>query len=77
MPGPWSVADAPPEFIDGLVAGIVGLELTITHLTGKWKLSRTSPPPTTRGHRRPPPDGPISLPRRRRRDGPAGLISGR
>lgn len=49
MPTPWAVDDAPPEFIDGLVAGIVGLELTITHLTGKWKLSQNQPAANRQG----------------------------
>lgn len=49
MPNPWTVADAPPEFIDGLVAGIVGLELTVTHLTGKWKLSQNQPAANRQG----------------------------
>lgn len=43
MPAPWTVDDAPPEFIDGLVAAIIGLELTVTHLIGKWKLSQNQP----------------------------------
>ena len=36
----WRVSDAPAEFIDSLVRGIVGLELSIRTLTGKWKLSQ-------------------------------------
>lgn len=37
---PWAVSDAPVEFIEKLVAGIVGFEIAITKLTGKWKLSQ-------------------------------------
>ncbi|OHV08649.1 FMN-binding negative transcriptional regulator [Kushneria phosphatilytica] len=37
---PWSIADAPQEYIDGMCRGIIGLELTITGLTGKHKASQ-------------------------------------
>jgi transcriptional regulator len=37
---PWKVADAPPDFIQSLCRGIVGLELPIQRLEGKWKVSQ-------------------------------------
>jgi transcriptional regulator len=37
---PWKVTDAPAEFIESMLKGIVGLELTITRLEGKWKMSQ-------------------------------------
>lgn len=37
---PWSVKDAPPTFIDALTAHIVGLEIEILRIEGKWKLSQ-------------------------------------
>jgi transcriptional regulator len=37
---PWQVTDAPADFIDPLIKGIVGLELTLTRLTGKWKVGQ-------------------------------------
>ena len=37
---PWSVTDAPPDFIDGLLRAIVGIEIEITRLEGKWKTSQ-------------------------------------
>jgi len=37
---PWSIADAPASYIDGLVRAIVGFELTISKLEGKYKLSQ-------------------------------------
>jgi len=40
---PWQVADAPPEFIANLLKAIVGIELTITRLEGKWKVSQNRP----------------------------------
>lgn len=40
---PWAVADAPPEFIQSQLKGIVGLELPIDRLEGKWKMSQNRP----------------------------------
>ncbi|ASF46156.1 FMN-binding negative transcriptional regulator [Methylovulum psychrotolerans] len=40
---PWAVADAPPEFTEQLLAAIVGIELVITRLSGKWKVSQNQP----------------------------------
>jgi transcriptional regulator len=37
---PWKVRDAPPEYLEGLLKGIVGVELTITRLEGQWKASQ-------------------------------------
>jgi transcriptional regulator len=37
---PWQVTDAPTEFIDNLLKGIVGIEIPIESLTGKWKVSQ-------------------------------------
>ncbi len=37
---PWKVTDAPAEFIESMLKGIVGLEFTITRLEGKWKVSQ-------------------------------------
>ena len=37
---PWHVTDAPADFIDGMLKGIVGLEIPITRLDGKWKMSQ-------------------------------------
>jgi transcriptional regulator len=41
---PWAVADAPPEFIDKMIRSIVGIEIVITRLSGKWKVSQNQPP---------------------------------
>ena len=40
MPQPWSIDDAPADFIDGMVKGTLGFELQVTSLEGKWKLSQ-------------------------------------
>jgi len=36
----WQVSDAPVEFIDRMLSGIVGFEVPIAELNGKWKLSQ-------------------------------------
>jgi len=40
---PWKVTDAPAEFIDTMVSAIVGIEIPIKRLTGKWKVSQNRP----------------------------------
>lgn len=37
---PWSVHDAPAGYIEQLARGVVGLEIEITHVEGKWKMSQ-------------------------------------
>ncbi len=39
-PIPWKVEDAPADFIASLLRGIVGFELPIRKLEGKWKVSQ-------------------------------------
>ncbi|MDB5917919.1 MAG: transcriptional regulator [Massilia sp.] len=41
---PWRVADAPPAYIETLLAAIVGIEIPLDRLQGKWKLSQNRPP---------------------------------
>jgi transcriptional regulator len=41
---PWAVADAPPAFVDGQLRAIVGVELRITRVEAKAKLSQNRPP---------------------------------
>jgi transcriptional regulator len=36
----WRITDAPRDFIDGQLAAIVGVELTVETIEGKWKLSQ-------------------------------------
>ncbi|MEO6062192.1 MAG: FMN-binding negative transcriptional regulator [Thermoflexales bacterium] len=40
---PWHVSDAPADYTGKLVQGIVGIELTITRMLGKWKVSQNQP----------------------------------
>jgi transcriptional regulator len=37
---PWAVADAPSDYVDTMLRGIVGIELVLSTLTGKWKVSQ-------------------------------------
>jgi transcriptional regulator len=46
---PWAVADAPAEFIAGQLKGIVGIEIAIARLEGKWKVSQNRPEPDRAG----------------------------
>ena len=41
---PWRVDDAPPEFIDKMLTAIVGIEIPIRELNGKWKMSQNRSP---------------------------------
>jgi len=36
----WSVADAPPEYIEGMTKAIVGIEISVDRLEGKWKVNQ-------------------------------------
>lgn len=49
FPAPWSVQDAPRDYIELLVRSIVGLEIQVTSLTGKWKLSQNRAQPDVAG----------------------------
>ena len=40
---PWKVTDAPEEFVSNLLGSIVGVEMTIVRLAGKWKLGQNRP----------------------------------
>jgi len=40
---PWKVSDAPEGFIDGLLKAIVGIEIPLTRIEGKWKVSQNRP----------------------------------
>lgn len=37
---PWKLSDAPSDFIDNLLKAIVGIEIPITRISGKWKVSQ-------------------------------------
>jgi transcriptional regulator len=39
-PEPWNVNDAPAPFVAAQLKGIVGIEIEITRIEGKWKVSQ-------------------------------------
>ena len=40
---PWQITDAPADYIDKQLTAIVGLEIPISRLVGKWKVSQNRP----------------------------------
>jgi len=44
-PHPWQVSDAPADYRDAMLRAIVGLEVAVTQVEAKWKVSqnRTAP----------------------------------
>ena len=43
QPSEWQVTDAPAPFVEAQIKGIVGLEIEIDELAGKWKVSQNRP----------------------------------
>jgi transcriptional regulator len=41
---PWKVTDAPDDFVEQMLGAIVGIEIPLTRLLGKWKVSQNRPP---------------------------------
>jgi transcriptional regulator len=39
-PDPWAVDDAPAPFVAAQIKGIVGIEIDISRIEGKWKVSQ-------------------------------------
>jgi transcriptional regulator len=39
-PKPWKMGDSAPEYIDGMLKAIVGIEIQIVRMEGKAKLSQ-------------------------------------
>jgi transcriptional regulator len=48
-PVPWKVGDAPADYIASQVKGIVGLEMAIERIEGKWKVSQNRSEQDRRG----------------------------
>jgi transcriptional regulator len=40
---PWKPSDAPSDYVEALLKAIVGIELAITRIEGKWKVSQNQP----------------------------------
>jgi transcriptional regulator len=43
-PRPWKMGDAPPDYIERMLQAVVGLEIEVTRLEGKRKLSQNREP---------------------------------
>jgi transcriptional regulator len=37
---PWRITDAPEDYVQRMIGAVVGMEITVTRLQGKWKLSQ-------------------------------------
>ncbi|SIT35374.1 FMN-binding negative transcriptional regulator [Paraburkholderia piptadeniae] len=48
-PVPWKMGDAPADYISQMLGAIVGIEIEIAKLTGKWKLSQNKASADRRG----------------------------
>lgn len=48
-PKPWKMGDAPQDYIDTMLKAIVGIQITITRLEGKAKLSQNREPRDQQG----------------------------
>jgi transcriptional regulator len=46
---PWQVTDAPADYIDKMLSAIVGIEIPVTQLIGKWKVSQNQPEANRKG----------------------------
>jgi transcriptional regulator len=43
LPEPWKVDDAPADYVASQIKGIIGIEVPIDRIEGKWKLSQNRP----------------------------------
>ena len=39
-PAPWEVSDAPLDYVEKMLGAIVGIEIEVEAITGKWKVSQ-------------------------------------
>ncbi|MBY0574302.1 MAG: FMN-binding negative transcriptional regulator [Undibacterium sp.] len=40
---PWQVSDAPDDYLQKMMTAIIGIEIPVTQLNGKWKTSQNRP----------------------------------
>jgi transcriptional regulator len=43
LPEPWKVDDAPADYLASQIKGIIGIEIPIDRIEGKWKVSQNRP----------------------------------
>lgn len=48
-PAPWTLADAPADYIDKLLRAVCGIEISIERITGKFKLDQRESAPNRFG----------------------------
>ena len=46
---PWRTQDLPETYLEGMLKGIIGLDIAVTRLEGKYKLSQNRPAPDRPG----------------------------
>jgi transcriptional regulator len=49
FPEPWKLTDAPADYLEKMLKAIVGIEIHITRLQGKWKVSQNRMPKDQQG----------------------------
>jgi transcriptional regulator len=42
-PAPWRIEDLPEAYLEGMLSGIIGLDIAVSRLEGKFKLSQNRP----------------------------------
>lgn len=42
-PNRWQVSDAPPDYLAAQLKGIIGVEIAVSRIEGKWKLNQNHP----------------------------------
>lgn len=43
FPHPWSLSDAPHDYTEKMISAVIGIEIVISKLSGKWKTSQNQP----------------------------------
>lgn len=43
QPRPWALDDAPADYLEKMLRAVVGIEIVIERLIGKWKVSQNQP----------------------------------
>jgi transcriptional regulator len=46
---PWAVSDAPDDYVQQMLRAIVGIEIPVSRLLGKWKVSQNRTEPDRQG----------------------------
>ncbi len=49
QPTPWSLSDAPGDYIQKMLPAIVGLEIEVLSIKGQWKVSQNQPEKNKQG----------------------------